>query len=64
MLEQDNVTEDNLDEVKAFLASFGLNGTGATISATKDSNEVTITITAPADEGVEIGAIGNLDAAK
>lgn len=64
LLEQDNVTEDNLDEVKAFLASFGLNGTGATISATKDSNEVTITITAPADEGVEIGAIGNLDAAK
>ena len=64
LLEQDNVTEDNLDEVKAFLASFGLNGTGATISATKDSNEVTITITAPADEGVEIGAIGNLDTAK
>ena len=64
LLTKDNVTEDNLDEVKAFLASFGLNGTGAEITATKDSNEVKITITAPEDEGVEIGAIGNLDAAK
>lgn len=60
LLKEDGVTEDNLDEVKNFLASFGLNGTGATITATKDSAEVTITITAPAEEAIENVEIGNL----
>ena len=42
LLKEDNVTKENLAEVKAYLASFGLNGTGATITTGSD-NEVTIT---------------------
>lgn len=64
LLDEDDVDEDNLTDVKAYLESFGLNGTGAEITATKDSNEVTITITASAEEGVEVEAIGNLNTAK
>ncbi len=39
-----NVNEDNLADVKAFLASFGLGGTNATIT-TGSNNEVTIAFT-------------------
>ena len=42
LLKENNVTKENLAEVKAYLASFGLNGTGATITTGND-NEVTIT---------------------
>lgn len=42
LLKENNVTKENLAEVKAYLASFGLNGTGATITTGSD-NEVTIT---------------------
>ena len=56
----DGVTDDNFDDVKAFLQSFGLNGTGATITATKDSDEVTITFTATEDNTIENVEISNL----
>ena len=56
----DDVTDDNFDDVKAFLQSFGLNGTGATITATKDSDEVTITFTATEDNTIENVEISNL----
>lgn len=42
LLKENNVTKENLAEVKAYLASFGLNGTGATITTGND-NKVTIT---------------------
>ena len=45
LLDEDNVTKENLEDVKAYLASFGLNGTGATITVGTDNNEVTITFT-------------------
>ena len=60
LLAEDNVTEDNLDEVKSFLASFGLNGTGAEITATKDSDKVTIEFAATEDNTIENVEIGNL----
>lgn len=44
LLQEAGVTEDNLDDVKAYIASFGLNGTGATITTGADNN-VTITFT-------------------
>ena len=45
LLDEDNVTKENLEDVKAYLASFGLNGTCATITVGTDNNEVTITFT-------------------
>lgn len=44
LLKLPNVNEDNLADVKEFLASFGLGGTNATIT-TGTNNEVTITFT-------------------
>ena len=58
LLKEDNVTEDNLAEVKAYIASFGLNGTGATIT-TGDNNEVTITFTS-VEKAVNV-AINNIN---
>ena len=54
------VTDKNFDEVKAFINSFGLNGTGATISVDKDSNEVTITFTPEEDKTIDNVTIENL----
>lgn len=58
LLKEDDVTEDNLAEVKAYIASFGLNGTGATIT-TGDNNEVTITFTS-VEKAVNV-AINNIN---
>ena len=58
LLKEDDVTEDNLSEVKAYIASFGLNGTGATIT-TGDNNEVTITFTS-VEKAVNV-AINNIN---
>ena len=44
LLKESGVTEENLADVKAFLASFGLGGTNATIT-TGSNNEVTIAFT-------------------
>lgn len=44
LLEENDVTEENLADVKAFLASFGLGGTNAKIT-TGSNNEVTIAFT-------------------
>ena len=56
----EGVTDDNFDEVKDFLASFGLNGTGATITVAKGSNQVTITFAPEKDNTIENVEIGNL----
>ena len=59
LLEEDGVEEENLADVKAYLASFGLNGTGATITVGEDSDEVTITFTA-VKEAIENVTIDNI----
>ena len=58
--EEYGATDENIDEVKAFLASFGLNGTNATITVSKDSNKVTITFEPEEDNTIENVEIGNL----
>ena len=60
LIENNIATEDNLNEVKDFLASFGLNGTGAEITVAKGSNEVTITFEPEEDNTIENVEIGNL----
>lgn len=60
LIENKFATEDNLNEVKDFLASFGLNGTGAKITVAKGSNEVTITFEPEEDNTIENVEIGNL----
>ena len=54
------VTDKNFDDVKAFLQSFDLSGTGATVSVEKDSNKVTITFTPEKDQTIDNVEIGNL----
>ena len=54
------VTDKNFDDVKAFLQSFDLSGTGATVSVEKDSNKVTITFTPEKDKTIDNVEIGNL----
>ena len=58
--EKYGATDENIDEVKAFLASFGLNGTGAKITVAKGSNKVTITFEPEKDNTIENVEIGNL----
>lgn len=58
LLEESDVTEENLADVKAFLASFGLGGTNATIT-TGSNNEVTITFTS-VEKAIDNLAIKNL----
>lgn len=55
-----DVTDKNFDDVKAFLQSFDLSGTGATVSVEKDSNKVTITFTPEKDKTIDNVEIGNL----
>lgn len=59
LLEEDGVEEENLSDVKEYLASFGLNGTGATITVGEDSDEVTITFTT-VEEAIENVTIDNI----
>lgn len=54
------VTDKNFDDVKAFLQSFDLSGTGATVSVEKDSNKVTITFRPEKDQTIDNVEIGNL----
>lgn len=54
------VSDKNLDDVKAFLQSFDLSGTGATVSVEKDSNKVTITFKPEKDQTIDNVEIGNL----
>lgn len=55
-----DVTDKNFDDVKAFLQSFDLSGTGATVSVEKDSNKVTITFRPEKDQTIDNVEIGNL----
>ena len=52
-IDSDAVTDKDLQKAKDFLGAFKLNGTGAVIKTTKDSQEVTITFTASAEETIE-----------
>ena len=54
------VTDKNFDDVKAFLQSFDLSGTGATVTVKKDENKVTITFEPEEDETIDNVEIGNL----
>ena len=54
------VTDKNFDDVKAFLQSFDLSGTGATVTVKKDENKVTITFEREDDETIDNVEIGNL----
>lgn len=58
--EVDNVTDDNFDDVKAFLQSFGLSGTGAKITAIEDDDKVTITFKAAEDSTIDNVVIDNI----
>ncbi len=59
LLNETGVTEDNIEEVRAYLDSFGLNGTGATIQVAADSTSVTIVFEV-SENNVESTTIGNL----
>ena len=54
------VTDKNFDDVKAFLQSFDLSGTGATVTVKKDENKVTITFEPEEDETIDNVEIGKL----
>ena len=60
LLKETGVNEDNLEAVRNFLDSFGLNGTGAKVTATADSDKVTIAFEATEENVIDKVEINNL----